>query len=154
MLAGIFIYAINVTQDEYYSLTEANMSNITNKAEFNTVVDGISITTLSGKPELDSKPALALLRVSELEAERQQRKCAEQIALTLMAEHEIPRNSSSIAGMICGSCAKTNEKEITNWVLRETVNIHEVKELYESDLIRQLSRKLWDILEEIRYGYC
>ena len=43
MLAGIFIYAINVTQDEYYSLTEANMSNITNKAEFNTVVDGISM---------------------------------------------------------------------------------------------------------------
>ena len=130
------------------------MSDITNKTELSTVVDDISIQTLTGKPKPGSKPSLVLLKISEIEAERQQRKWAEQIALTLMAEHEIPRNSGSIAGMICGSCAKTNEKEISNWVLRETVNFHEVKDLYEPDLIKQLSLKLWNILEEIRHGYC
>lgn len=130
------------------------MSKQQNNYEFKAVVDGAEVKTLSGTALPNSKPAIALVRISELEMERQQKRLAERIALILMAEHEIPRNSSSIAGRICGSVAKTNEKEVANWVLRETANIEEIQDLYEKELIQELSRKLWNILEEIRHGYC
>ena len=77
------------------------------------------------------------------------------ISHLLMKEHEIPKGeSSTLANKLCGSAAKTNEKEVFNWVSREVANIIDDNKLYESELIEHLSRKLWDILEELSYGYC
>lgn len=130
------------------------MSDTENHSGLNPVIAGIPVTTASGTVKPASKAANALACLSGLETERQQRKLAEKISRKLIEKFEIPLYSGFYAGKLCGSEAKTNENEIYHWVLRETAEIEDMADLDESELVRQLARKLWDILEEIKNGHC
>lgn len=69
-----------------------------------------------------------------------------------MNKLEIP-NNASIVGYLCGGVAKSNVKEITDWVLRVTANSIDGSELENPQFVHNLSAHLLNILMEIQNDY-
>lgn len=84
--------------------------------------------------------------------EKQRVKQAGKVALVLMNKLEIP-NNASIVGYLCGGVAKSNVKEITDWVLRVTANSIDGSELENPQFVHNLSAHLLNILMEIQNDY-
>lgn len=116
-------------------------------------VHGATVTTATGNVKKGSRQESKLKLIDSLYQERQLVKRAREVALILMDELEIPDNAS-IVGYLCGGVAKSNVKEICNWILRETASSIDGSELYCTEYIKELSFKLINILMEIQDGYC
>ncbi len=115
---------------------------------------GAAVTTASGRTTEGSKAESALKATYLLVQEQQRVKQARKVALILMKELEIPDNAS-IVGCLCGGAAKSNVKEITDWILRVTSNSIDGSELENPQFISDLSAHLLNILLEVQHGrYC
>ena len=115
---------------------------------------GASVTTPTGGQIKGSKAETALRATYLLVQEQQRVKQARKVALILMTKLEIPDNAS-IVGYLCGGTAKSNVKEITDWVLRVTSNSIDGSELGNPQFIHELSSHLLNILLEVQHGrYC
>ena len=118
------------------------------------VINGISVSTASGYTLKGSKTDSVFIKANVLYQERQNIRQARKIALVLMDEYEIPIESKSIVGLLCGGVAKDNIEEVKNWVLRETANCDDESVRHAPEIINELSEKLRNILWEINNGYC
>ena len=114
---------------------------------------GTTVTTATGQIEKDSKAESILNRIQADHEERQIIRRAKEVTHTLMKDLDIPDNAS-IAGYLCGGVAKSNEKEITDWILRVTANSIDGSELHDPEFIHTLSIRLFSILLEIQNGHC
>jgi len=115
-------------------------------------INGATVTTSTGRPVEGSKAENALRATHALVRERQIVKQAGKVALILMEDLEIPYNAS-IVGYLCGGVAKSNEKEITDWILRVTANSIDGSELENPEFIQDLSARLLNILMEVQDDY-
>ena len=114
---------------------------------------GTTVTTASGQVEKDSKTESILKLMKAEHDERQIVRRAKEVAHILMKDLDIPDNAS-ITGYLCGGVAKSNEKEITDWIMRVTANSIDGSELYDSEFIHSLSVRLYTILLEVQDGHC
>ncbi|MCW8899067.1 hypothetical protein [Altibacter sp.] len=118
----------------------------------NIEISGASVSTATGQVIKGSKAESTLELIGSIYQERQLAKRAKEVALILMDELEIPDNAS-IVGYLCGGTAKSNVKEITDWVLRVTANSIDGSEIYDSEFIHDLSLHLLNILMEVQHDY-
>lgn len=123
---------------------ESKVNNIT--------ILGITVTTPTGMPVEGSKAEFALKAAGSLWQEKQRLEQARKVALILMKELEIP-DTATIVGYLCGGTAKTNEKEITDWILRVTANSLDGSELENPEFIKDMSAHLLNILMEVQRDY-
>lgn len=112
-----------------------------------------TVTTPTGGPIEGSKAEAVLKTIDVQYKEKQLKRRAQEVASILMRELKIPDNAS-IVGYLCGGTAKTNKKEITDWVLRVTANSIDGAELYNTEFIHDLSLHLLNILMEVYDGHC
>ena len=115
-------------------------------------IQGVVVTTPAGGAVEGSKAEFALKTAGSLWQEKQRLNQARKVALSLMKELEIPDNAS-IVGYLCGGVAKSNEKEITDWILRVTANSIDGSELENPEFIHDLSAHLLNILMEVQHDY-